>query len=396
VDEVAAEADDSAEPPEMDEVSTGEADDKKPVSETQTALLELSTLLFSSTGVSPSAHRTAPVPAGDQAGPSFLPAPDQGQKVPVAAPGQTPAAWALAGVAPTPEGTPTDKIADALLADLQKAGVIEKTDPQIARIQAGERLPTPTQPPVAPMTAMPAGPPKVLSEQGLRQLGADAEISQRSPEATSAAALAARDVTTGAAMAPSRGSEAVSFYNAVRLSADADKGPPAVNDLFEIAGSSPADEGLPGLGASEQKAAPTLSAGQGVAPSGDIARAVGQQIVERLMVRQDGRIEVALNPEELGRVRVSLSLGDGGVVVAIAADRPETLDLMRRHIDQMSGQFLALGYGSVDFSFQQQGQDQQPGQAGELANNTRPLATEEEAIPMQNSGHSQTGIDRRV
>ena len=39
--------------------------------------------------------------------------------------------------------------------------------------------------------------------------------------------------------------------------------------------------------------------------------------------------------------------------MALLAERPETLDLMRRHIDQLIQEFHALGFGDVRFSFSQ-------------------------------------------
>ena len=62
-------------------------------------------------------------------------------------------------------------------------------------------------------------------------------------------------------------------------------------------------------------------------------------------------VEIALNPEELGRVRMSLSTHDAGVTVQISAERPETMDLLRRHIDQLAADFRKLGYEQIGFEF---------------------------------------------
>lgn len=66
-------------------------------------------------------------------------------------------------------------------------------------------------------------------------------------------------------------------------------------------------------------------------------------------------IELKLNPAELGRVRLALAPGDGVMMVTVLADRPETLDLMRRHIDMLAQELRAIGYGSTAFSFGQGG-----------------------------------------
>jgi len=42
---------------------------------------------------------------------------------------------------------------------------------------------------------------------------------------------------------------------------------------------------------------------------------------------------------------------DTGISVLITAERPETLDLMRRHIDQLAEEFRSLGYEDIGFEF---------------------------------------------
>lgn len=62
-------------------------------------------------------------------------------------------------------------------------------------------------------------------------------------------------------------------------------------------------------------------------------------------------VELTLNPEELGRVRLTLQAGDGNMAVAIAVERPETLELLRRHIDLLAEQLRDIGYDDLVFSF---------------------------------------------
>ena len=73
------------------------------------------------------------------------------------------------------------------------------------------------------------------------------------------------------------------------------------------------------------------------------------------MVRTSGEraVELRLHPEELGRVQMTLSQdATGTLTVALNVERPETLDLLRRNIDLLGADLRALGYESVDFSFQ--------------------------------------------
>lgn len=62
-------------------------------------------------------------------------------------------------------------------------------------------------------------------------------------------------------------------------------------------------------------------------------------------------LEVDLKPMELGRVRFTLSQSDGGLMVTISADRPETIDMFKRNIIQLSSYLSEMGYESSSFSF---------------------------------------------
>lgn len=92
---------------------------------------------------------------------------------------------------------------------------------------------------------------------------------------------------------------------------------------------------------------------------------IGRQMAEALQRFPDRPVELSLNPEELGRVRLSIAAGEGGITVHVLAERPETLDLMRRHIDQLAREFQALGYESINFAFNEGQSDQNAGTDGE-------------------------------
>ncbi len=95
----------------------------------------------------------------------------------------------------------------------------------------------------------------------------------------------------------------------------------------------------------------------------DLAPHVARQIVEGVQHAPNRPIEIALSPQELGRVRVSIKIEDKSIVVNILAERGETLDLMRRHIDHLGQTFRSIGYDSVSFSFGQRAQgDTQTGE----------------------------------
>ncbi len=82
-----------------------------------------------------------------------------------------------------------------------------------------------------------------------------------------------------------------------------------------------------------------------------LSRAVAVQLAEIARTLPDGPVELTLNPEELGKVRMSLSAAETSIAVALTIERPETAELMRRHLDILEAEFRALGYQDVAFSF---------------------------------------------
>lgn len=85
----------------------------------------------------------------------------------------------------------------------------------------------------------------------------------------------------------------------------------------------------------------------------DLAPHIARQLLEVIPQAGQRPVEIALSPAELGRVRMSVAAEDGKVAINILAERPDTLDLMRRHIDQLAQTFRGMGYDQVSFSFGQ-------------------------------------------
>ena len=65
----------------------------------------------------------------------------------------------------------------------------------------------------------------------------------------------------------------------------------------------------------------------------------------------DRPVELTLNPEELGRVRMTLLASDDGMTVQLTVERPETLDLLRRNIDILASDLRKAGYEQLSFGF---------------------------------------------
>lgn len=117
----------------------------------------------------------------------------------------------------------------------------------------------------------------------------------------------------------------------------------------------------------------------------DLPRNIAVQIAQAM--RQGGAdrpMELVLSPAELGRVRISLQAGDGAMTVHVLADRPETLDLMRRHIDLLAQEFHDIGYGSAEFAFGQNAPD--GGTQGEGENGSQTMSA--------NSSQNDVGGDQ--
>jgi flagellar hook-length control protein FliK len=116
-------------------------------------------------------------------------------------------------------------------------------------------------------------------------------------------------------------------------------------------------------GTSEARGTVTHGSAQGQTPQ--TARQIAYQISAAVARGGDRPIDLTLNPAELGRVRISLSTGDGAMMVSVLAERPETLDLMRRNIDMLAQEMRDIGYDGTGFSFAQGSEGHTGARAGE-------------------------------
>ena len=135
------------------------------------------------------------------------------------------------------------------------------------------------------------------------------------------------------------------------------------------------------------------------------AHAIAEQISVAVAQATDGQIEVSLAPEELGRVKLSIQHGENGLNVVLQAERPETLDLMRRNIELLQRDFRALGYEQINFSFNQNGAGQgsgfhegaRPDQSdGTPAAHAPPAPPAQELRPVYPRTMPAVGLDIRI
>lgn len=134
-----------------------------------------------------------------------------------------------------------------------------------------------------------------------------------------------------------------------------------------------------------------------VPPPSDLAARVAEQMAQIARQLPGGPVEIALNPEELGRVRMQMTTGEAGLTLLVLADRPETLDLLRRHIDILAQEYRALGYASLEFAFGQQGAGGHQGRQAAASTPTSEIRAEPTApAPAHLPTGSSHGIDIRI
>ena len=118
------------------------------------------------------------------------------------------------------------------------------------------------------------------------------------------------------------------------------------------------------VGATERTAAHLVGGHDAAAQAHRAAspHAIAHQMSQALADAGNRTVELTLSPEELGKVRMTLTSNDGAIIVTVQAERPETLDLMRRNIDSLARDFRDMGYSNIGFDFGQQSGQRQSAQ----------------------------------
>ncbi len=93
------------------------------------------------------------------------------------------------------------------------------------------------------------------------------------------------------------------------------------------------------------------------------------------------RAELILEPAELGKLRFDLVTRGTEVQVTLAAERPETLTLLRNHADELRQEFRAAGLDTGSLNFSQWGQ-RDDGQTLPNSAAAEPVRDEPDATPM--------------
>lgn len=140
------------------------------------------------------------------------------------------------------------------------------------------------------------------------------------------------------------------------------------------------------------------AAGSAISPSAALhdPRPVVQQMAEAIVSTRGDQIEIALSPEELGRVRLIMS-GPDRAHITVWAERPETLDLVRRNADLLTQHLAEAGVdtGSLDFR-QDTGRNWQPTGDRRGRDDDEPFATPAAVIRMNPTTLSDRRLDIRL
>ena len=116
-----------------------------------------------------------------------------------------------------------------------------------------------------------------------------------------------------------------------------------------------------------------------------------------LQRRTDGPVELTLSPEELGRVRLSLSPDGDGLHVTVQVERGDTLDLLRRNSDLLLQEIRAQGFSGATFSFSGWAGDRpEPREPADPGAGPQPLPPDAASFAPPVSPASASGLDLRL
>jgi len=325
----------------------------------------------------PNTSFTVP-PAATPAVPSAAPQP----RPPSPPPGPTTLSSVLPEASPAPRPTSTR----ALATEPTAAGGVAK--PEAGPPAAASMRPTPP-------TSSP--PPELIAAPQLRD-----EPGFKPPTTTAAWEPAPRAALPQAPYAyPDRPDIASPPITSLDPLQDAALSPVAANgegsfqsiDELAAISAAPLREVAAGAPVTGSPAAPALARAQQIAAQITAQTANLTSIADRA-----APLEIALDPPELGQLRISVARGEDGIVLNVAVDRPETLELMRRHAGLLSQEFQRHGLENTGFSFSGRDDDQpMPGHASpESASITPPDAAPEARQTTATRQGDGTSLDIRI
>lgn len=291
------------------------------------------------------------------AAPSALTVPSA-MAAPALAPSTDPELAAMVAAFGVPEGRPRGSAMEAALR-LNMEGAPEEGE--------GAAALTPAASTVAPQSPAVGG--------AVAALLVMAPQIQRAPtgenSASAGAAMAIRGLTAGA-----QGADTPAFTAGVPAPAQISADSPILFTLppAEFVLSDPAPAGRP------LQALPQMPVAQISVPVSGLPAALLDHALQTTAGKvAGGPVEVVLNPQELGRMRFEMHQHGDHMRVFLVAERPETLDLLRRHGEQLLADLRQSGFGGASLSFGNWGQQGSGPQAEILLADGR---TPEDAAPV--------------
>lgn len=98
--------------------------------------------------------------------------------------------------------------------------------------------------------------------------------------------------------------------------------------------------------------------------------------VAHVEVQPDDTLCVTLEPEDLGRLRVSFQQGEHGAILHVIAERVETIELVKRHVDMLGAELRREGFSGFSF-----GAETGSGSSGHGDSGSTPASTVSDPIP---------------
>lgn len=98
----------------------------------------------------------------------------------------------------------------------------------------------------------------------------------------------------------------------------------------------------------------TNPAGMVWRPAHAHAPSVIRQIADAVVTTRESGVEIALSPEELGRVRLVVTGAERAHHVTVWVERPEVMDLVRRNVGLLAEQFGEAGLENASFEFREE------------------------------------------
>lgn len=120
------------------------------------------------------------------------------------------------------------------------------------------------------------------------------------------------------------------------------------------------------------------------------AQAVWSQLQPQLP-KSGGAVEITLSPKELGTVKLIAHPGEAGLTLAIVAERPETQELMRKHLDLLQAELRKAGFSALDF-----GADPNGSASGSMADKASNGAQRSPEPPEDRPAASDLDIDHSL